>query len=70
MKPNWIFALYAAGVALSVMGASYTAGYAYSQAQQNAKCVESAETARMTACVKASGSWVAGNCVGPLPEGK
>lgn len=36
------------------------------------RCHEDAETARLQACVRAGGSWVSGNCVGPLPapEGK
>ena len=62
----------AAGVAV-IGGISFFFGTAWAAYQDSAKCAESAETTRMQACVRAGGSWVAGNCVGPLPappEGK
>lgn len=52
--------------------AGFIFGGTVSEMRAISKCAESAETTRMQACVRAGGSWVSGNCVGPLPapEGK
>jgi TnpA family transposase len=59
-------------VLAAVASLAYIFGAATILKLDDRKCDEAAETTRMQACVKAGGSWVAGNCVGPLPapEGK
>ena len=52
---------------------AYVLGAATVVKLDSGKCTDSAETTRLQACVRAGGSWVSGNCVGPLPaplEGK
>lgn len=50
----------------------YGVGYLHFGRGTDTACAEVAETTRLQSCVKAGGSWVSGNCVGPLPapEGK